>query len=122
MEGQLLELTNEMQRLNRTAFSQYVNKTKEGYTADFYKEVKPFADGVLHVSKQWAELAEKWVMDNRPKYLYPLQIQTTFDNINLVSVLAFQSDTKEKRLNEMIKSIDYVLDNLRASLEKKMAY
>ncbi|WP_245947361.1 YppE family protein [Bacillus taeanensis] len=107
---QLLLYTKQLQQLNKQAYDQYHNRTKhEGYEVNFYEEVKPFADEVLAISNNWKPLAEEWIADAKPKYVYPIQIHDTYENLTIISVTAFQKDTKEKRFNEMIKSIDYVL-------------
>jgi hypothetical protein len=110
LKQQLLTYTNQLQTLNQQAHRQYHNRTvQEDYEVNFHEEVKPFADEVLAVADKWKPLAKEWTADEKPKYVYPIQIHDTYENITIISVIAFQKDTKERRFNEMIKSIDYVL-------------
>lgn len=123
METSLLNLTINLKNLNNQAYLQFINKTKKpDYKVDFFGEVKPFADQVQLLADDWKELAREWVIANKPKYVFPIQINDTHENITIAAVLAYQLETrdnnfKQKRFLEMIKSIDYVLDALQKSLQ-----
>ncbi|WP_216829201.1 YppE family protein [Alkalihalobacterium elongatum] len=109
----LLELTNKLREYNKASYQQYINHTvKEGFTADFYTEVKPFADRIFITANEWKELAEQWVKVYRPKYIYTMQLTNAYDQLLETSVAAFQKDTKSKRFKDTIKSIDYILDTI----------
>lgn len=120
MEQQKLhDLTASLRQMNEEAFDQYVNRTKqEGYETDFYGEVKPFADRVKVTADEWKAGAVEWVMRMKPKYIHPIQIEQAHENINLVSIQAFFTDTKAKRFKEMSQSIEYVLSALQDSLQE----
>ncbi|MBM7645251.1 hypothetical protein JOD45_001462 [Scopulibacillus daqui] len=113
----LKDLTIELRQYNQKAYGQFVNSTRqEGYEADFYNEVKPFADKVLSAADKWKPLALEWVNKERPKYIYHIQINDTYDNLTITSVTAFQKDTRRRRFLETIKAIDYVLDAILKQL------
>lgn len=113
----LRSVTIELLKLNKQAYEQYVYvKSDNDYVVDFYKEVKPFADQVLEVASTWKELALTWLNDENAKYIYPIQVEDAYENLLIVSVKAFQKDTRVRRFNEMIKSIDYVLNTMLAQL------
>ncbi|TLS35941.1 DUF1798 family protein [Pseudalkalibacillus caeni] len=117
LEQRLFELTGQLLAFNEEAYGQFVDITNaEDYEVDFYGEVKPFADRVKKAADEWEPLARDWVMENKPKYLYPIQIKNTFENIEMTSVIAWQKDTKPKRFKERIKSIEYVLAYLLEQL------
>ncbi|EST10548.1 YppE family protein [Sporolactobacillus laevolacticus] len=112
-EVKLKELTLQISRLNKKAFRQFSERTQlTDYQTDFYGEVKPFADKMQLLIDAWRPLAEEWVRSNRPKYVFPIQIKDTYDNLSIVCVTAFQKDTRRRRFLETIKSIDYVLDHI----------
>lgn len=118
-KGLLRELTAELKNKNRFAHDQYINRTRlPDYETDFYGEVKPFADRVQQLIDQWRPLAESWVKNRRPKYVYPIQIKDTYDNLAIVCVTAFQADTRRRRFFETVKSVDYVLDNILDQLRR----
>ncbi len=109
----LISLTKQLMEITEEARLQYVNRTQlETYEVDFYGEVKPFADRALAILKEWEPLAREWVMENKPKYLYPIQIKNTYENLEMVSVIAWQKDTGPKKFNERVQSIEYVLEKL----------
>lgn len=113
----LRNLTNKLLYFNKQASEQYVAaKADDDYVVDFYKEVKPFADEVLSAASKWKELTLHWLEQKEIKYLYPHQIEDCYENLLIVSVKAFQKDTRARRFNEMIKSIDYVLNTMIAHL------
>jgi hypothetical protein len=108
---ELFKLTELLRNYNRQAFQQYTERTKsDQYETDFYNEVKPFADKVQQTADEWKPLATQWALNEKPKYVYPIQLKDAHENITIAAVLAFQKDAKEKRLIEMFKSIDYVLE------------
>lgn len=113
----LRSVTIKLLELNKQAHEQYVIvKSDDNYVADFYKEVKPFADQVLEVASTWKEMTLTWLKHEKVKYVYPIQVKDAYENLLIVSVKAFQKDTRAKRFNEMIKSIDYVLNTMLAQL------
>ncbi|MCI1882703.1 MAG: YppE family protein [Sporolactobacillus sp.] len=110
--------TQELKKYNRAAFEQFTTRTRQdNYQTDFYHEVKPFADRVQRLIDQWKPLADDWVRRRRPKYVYPIQIKATYENLAIVSVTAFQKDTRRRRFIETVKAIDYVLDNMLVQLK-----
>ncbi|WLR60237.1 YppE family protein [Guptibacillus hwajinpoensis] len=109
----LLKLTKQLITINEEARVQYTTRTHlDTYKVNFYEEVKPFADRALEILKEWEPLARAWVMENKPKYLYPIQIKNTFENIEMVSVVAWQKDTGPKKFNERVQSVEYVLEKI----------
>ncbi|RYL88862.1 DUF1798 family protein [Sporolactobacillus sp. THM7-4] len=114
----LRQLTAELRKANRDAHDQFVNRTlQDDYETDFYGEVKPFADKMQRLIDEWRPLATGWVIRRKPKYVYPIQIKDTCDNLSIVCVTAFQKDTRRRRFFETIKSIDYVLENMLDQLD-----
>lgn len=117
-QDKLLHLTKELLELNEEARSQYATRTHlDEYKVNFYEEVKPFADRTLALLKEWEPLAREWVMENKPKYLYPIQIKNTYENLEMVSVVAWQKDTGPKKFNERVQSVEFVLEKLLEQAE-----
>lgn len=117
-KNRLNTLTKALRTYNEEARLQFVEKTRsEGYEMDFYNEVKPFAEKVEGLADEWRPLILQWISDEHPEHLYPIQIHDTYDNIIAASVLVFQKDARRKRLREMIKSIDYVLETAEKQLD-----
>ncbi|WP_221565138.1 YppE family protein [Alkalihalobacillus sp. TS-13] len=113
----LMELTRKLRSLNDKAYRQFDENTMgEGYEVDFYGEVKPFVDEVQHLADEWKPLAVKWAIAEKPKYVYPIQINDTYENMTISAVQAFQKDTKRKRFTSMTKSIEYILESIEDQL------
>ncbi|MCF6408191.1 YppE family protein [Pseudalkalibacillus salsuginis] len=113
----LKQLTQRLRELNEQAYRQFEERTcKDGYEVDFYGEVKPFADEVQILADEWKPLAVKWAIEEKPKYVYPIQINDTYENMTIAAVQAFQTDTKHKRFTSMTKSIEYILESIEIQL------
>lgn len=108
----LYELTLQLSNYNKEAFAHFHDCRSTGRKADFYGEVKPFADQVKEYREQWEPKAIAWTIKNKPKNLYPLQIKNTAENIEMVAVRAFFAESSLKKFNSHVQSIDYVLNNL----------
>lgn len=78
---------------------------------DFFLTVKPFADEVHALVQQWEKTVKEWILTEKPKNIHIQQIDSTVENINMVTVQCFYPDTREKRFKGMIQSIRYVLND-----------
>jgi len=106
----LRELTSELSGLNQQLKTHFIEVTKkEGYEVDFYGVVKPFADHVTKLLEEWQPLVMEWIKWKKPKYVFVPQILDTVDNLTIVSVTAFQKDTRRLRFLNTIHAIDHVL-------------
>ncbi|WP_349407532.1 YppE family protein [Pseudalkalibacillus sp. SCS-8] len=109
----LKELTIELRNMTEKAYLQFTEHTsREDYEVDFYGEVKPFADRMQVLADEWKPLATDWALKEKPKYVYPIQLKDTYENMTIIAVQAFQKDTREKRFIAMTKSIDYILESI----------
>ncbi|RST58255.1 DUF1798 family protein [Siminovitchia terrae] len=114
----LEEMTRGLLEYNRQAAESYHHCRKTGKQSDFYKEVKPFADKVKAMSEEWEREAVQWVDDIRPKNLYPLQIKNTAENLQMVSIRAFFSNTSLKKFKGHIQSIEYILERILEEIKE----
>ncbi|TES57780.1 DUF1798 family protein [Halalkalibacterium halodurans] len=111
---QLEKLTSQLRKQNNEAYHHYIHTVRgdESYEPDFYGQVKPFADSVKEKSDEWKPLALRYVKQYEPDYVYPLQVENTVENLEIISVQSFFPKTGKKRFVEMIKSIDFILEQL----------
>jgi hypothetical protein len=118
MRSQLLGLTKELSRLNKEAETFYVEKARklETYEPDFFGVVKPFAEKVDDIRKEWLPLAQMFVQQEKPMYLHPNQLQQTEENLEIVAIKSFYKETSQKRQMETFKSVEYVLNQLIGAL------
>jgi hypothetical protein len=118
--NELRDLTAKLLKYNEEAALSYAQCRETGESADFYKVVKPFADRVKADVEEWQERASKWVISNKPKYIYPMQIKNAAENLQMVSVQAFFPKTSLKRFNEHVRSIEYILSGLIEELDDRL--
>ncbi|MFT8316750.1 MAG: YppE family protein [Sporolactobacillus sp.] len=116
----LEQLTRQLHVISQQAFEAFQNYRDAPDTAapDFYQQVKPFADRTQEVVDQWRPLSEEWLRLEKPRYIYPIQIKDTSENLLIVCVTAFQKDTRRRRFLETIEAINYVLDTMLAELKQ----
>ncbi|WP_066294423.1 YppE family protein [Bacillus sp. FJAT-29937] len=117
---ELIDLTNQL--LNYTFFiSERYEKARElKVPGDFYNEVKPFADEVKLINDEWKNKAILWITINRPKNLFIQQVESTYENIETISVQAFYPETSKSRFTNLVVSSQYVLDRLIQTVKEEM--
>lgn len=102
--GQSLERFQEMRRLDKEP--------------DFYKEVKPHADTIHALIKQWQQAAHEWILAQQPKNLYTQQIDHAADAMEQFVVQSFYKGTSKKRFIQSIQSAEYTLSILKRKIEE----
>ncbi|WP_062046868.1 YppE family protein [Bacillus sp. JCM 19034] len=116
---ELEALTNTLQNLNTEAEDFFVEVAKkDGYEVDFYNHVKPFADHVKYVREKWLPLAIEFVQHAKPLHLHPVQLSQTEENLEIVAIKSFYSNTSRKRQMETFKSVSYVLTQLKLAIDQ----
>ncbi len=109
----LRELTVVLRENAQMAHDQFVHRSRTSdYQVDFYGEVKPFADRVTQILEEWEPLVMEWLKSDKPNYVFVPQIVDAVENLTIVSVTAFQKDTRRKRFLNTISAIDYCLDTI----------
>ena len=115
---QIIELSEKLINYSESALRRYEFSKQEGTRGDFHTEVKPFADEVKETAILWKEAATNWVIEHKPKNLYPDPIETAADYIEVTSVLAFFPETSKKRFLDQIQSVEFILESLILAVEK----
>jgi hypothetical protein len=105
----LKKQTNNLRTLNEQAYAYFQRFRLGEEEADFYDQVKPFADDVREQLEEWVPHVLRFLEKDKPDYIHPQQIDQLAENFEMVSVTCFQKDTKKKRFNEQYKSIEYTL-------------
>jgi len=101
--------TNYLLELNEQALAQFKHYTNSEISPEFFEVVKPFADEVKGKLEEWTPDVLKWLEWEKPSYIHPQQIDQLVENFEILSVTCFQKDTKNKKLMERYKSIEYTL-------------
>lgn len=113
----LLTLTKKLLDYMEFISKKYDEVKISGVRGDFFTEVKPFADEVKEINDKWAELAASWIELNRPKNLHVKQIESSTEQIEMLSVQAFFPETSKTRFVNYVQSVRFVLTSLIAQLE-----
>lgn len=114
----LFSLTNELLQYTNRISIKFEEVKESKVKGDFYSEVKPFADEVKMVNDEWQNLAKAWIRENRPKHLHEKQIDSTYEQIEMLSVQAFFPDTSRTRFINYWQSVRFILNTLIDHLEK----
>ncbi|AND41196.1 MULTISPECIES: YppE family protein [Cytobacillus] len=111
-ENSLLQMTEQLLECVEISDSRFKKVKESGEKGDFYNEVKPFADDVKSINERWKEEALEWIGIHKPRNLYPQQIESAAEHIELVSIQAFFPETSKTRFINYVNSAVYVLKQL----------
>ncbi|WP_019155980.1 YppE family protein [Robertmurraya massiliosenegalensis] len=117
MNETLLELTEKLLAYIEQISDKFEEVKETKVKGDFFLEVKPFADEVNGVKEEWHHLAVKWIEENKPKYLHVKQIESTSEQMELLSVQAFFPDTSRTRFINYWQSARFILTSLKDLLK-----
>ncbi|PLR80448.1 DUF1798 domain-containing protein [Bacillus canaveralius] len=115
----LYELTKQLLAYVEESSVRFEEIKSSKIEADFYSEVKPFADKVKELNDRWKNEAILWLIETAPKNLHRNQIETTSDHIEIISIQAFFPQTSRKRFIDQFQSVKYVLENILVHLDMK---
>ncbi|MFJ7979650.1 YppE family protein [Lysinibacillus xylanilyticus] len=89
--------------------SRFWQMREENRTPDFFVEVKPHADIIHQLLKEWQQEANKWIQKNKPKYMHTQQIASAVESMEQFVVQSFYKETSKKRFLDAIHSASYTL-------------
>lgn len=115
---QLKELTNYLIEQCNEAQTRFFTMRELNATADFFAEVKPYADLVHERLGLWQQLAKQWRAEFKPKYMHNQQIDQVVDAMNQFVVQSFYKETSKKRFIQSVHSVHYTLTTFLRYLEE----
>jgi hypothetical protein len=115
----LTSLTKKLLHYTDVISDKFAEVKESKVKGDFFAEVKPFADEVKASNDEWQNLAKAWIRENMPKHLHEKQIESTYEQIEMLSVQCFFPDTSRKRFIDYWQSVRFILNSLLTHLEKK---
>lgn len=92
--------------------SRFWQMREEDRAPDFFSEVKPHADEIHQLLKDWQREANAWIQKNRPKYMHIQQIASVVESMEQFVVQSFYKETSKKRFLDATHSTSYTLKNL----------
>lgn len=84
---------------------------------ELFQKVKTESKPLFELNEKWAELAEQYTHEVENSIVYPIQINNTKENFELVVLHSYYIDVPKKRYMELYNSIHYVLDQLLDAIE-----
>ncbi len=113
MKAEFYQKNNELIKIVNEAERIYRNARENDSHADFHTVIKPFADRVKLLADDWLVDAEQWVADNRPKYISPMQITNTHNNVLQVSVHCYFPESSKSRFIKHCNAALFVLEQIQ---------
>ncbi|WP_180850370.1 MULTISPECIES: DUF1798 family protein [Bacillaceae] len=119
MENKILNNSNKLLHITGECVSRFENDAKKKEEVDFFNEVKPAFEEAMKTMNEWKEDVLKWRIDARPKYLFPVQIDSTVENFEQLVLQSFYKDSKPIRFKNMKQSVDYVIEQVIDHIRKE---
>ncbi len=88
---------------------------------ELFEKVKKETKPLFELNEKWADLAEQYTYQVENCTVYPLQINNTKENFELVILHSYYIDVPKKRYMELHNSIHYVWDQLLDSINQNKA-
>lgn len=92
---------------------------EEDRAPDFFQEVKPHADHIHGLLKDWQQQADAWINEHRPKYMHTQQIASAVESMEQFVVQSFYKETSKKRFLDATHSTSYTLKNFYRLVEEE---
>lgn len=106
---QLIEQTSKLITECDEAINRFYKMRELDAVPDFFQEVKPHADAVQAMLKDWQQQSYDWIRENRPKYMHTQQIDNAIDAMEQFIVQSFYKETSKKRFIQSVQSVHYTM-------------
>lgn len=113
----LKQLTEQLYAECDRSWNRFMTMREENREADFYDEVKPYADQMQVQINQWKELSQIFIQTYKPKHVHMVQINNASDAIEQFVVQSFYIKTSKKRFYQSIQSVKYTCETYLRALE-----
>ncbi|EIJ78640.1 hypothetical protein PB1_13819 [Bacillus methanolicus PB1] len=114
---ELYDYTKAVLEAVEKAYARFEEIKESKTDADFYQEVKPFADETAKLNNQWKKAAIDWITKETPRNFHIKQIEICSENIEMISIQAFYSTTSRKRFIDHFQSVRFLLTGILMQLE-----
>lgn len=106
----LIEITSILIDECEQCVERFWKMREEDRAPDFFQEVKPHADNIHALLKDWQLQANDWIKVNRPKYMHAQQIASAVESMEQFVVQSFYKETSKKRFLDAIHSTSYTMN------------
>ncbi|GAK02471.1 hypothetical protein JCM19037_706 [Geomicrobium sp. JCM 19037] len=109
-----LQLLSDVERAK-----QYHRQKQEGQSFSFEGTILPFVNEVQERVEVWRGEALAFAEENAMNTLNAVQIEHTYENMYVIPTESFQAHVREKRYEERIQAIYYVMELLFDEMNEK---
>jgi adenosine deaminase len=115
-KNDLLLLTeNLIQQVDKME-SNYLTIREKDEDVDFFEVVQPFATNIQQLSDQWEQLTKEYIKQYPIQYIYNMQVESTVEQLHTLSVICFQKKSSFKKMQDLLKSVQYILSVVKDNL------
>ncbi|SEM83579.1 protein of unknown function [Mesobacillus persicus] len=114
---ELFKRTEKLLEYRKFIVNRFEEAKASGIKGDFYQEVKPFANEVKQKTDEWRTEALLWLKNYPQRHIHARQIESTAENLEMVSISAFFPETSRKRFLDHVQSIEFVLNGLAKAIK-----
>lgn len=108
----LIQQTQKLLAACEEASERFYKMREEDRSPDFYNEVKPYADEMRDLLRNWQTETYAFIETRQPKYVHKVQIDNALDAMEQFFVQSFYKETSKKRFLQSITAVQYTLDTL----------
>ncbi|GEK34117.1 YppE family protein [Kurthia sibirica] len=116
----LKQITTELYKECDISWERFMMMREKNLEPDFFQEVKPYADHIQEKLKQWQDLSQQYIIENRPKWIHMVQINNACDAIEQFVVQSFYQKTSKKRFYQSIQSVKYTCETYLRFLNEEI--
>ncbi|MFC0271646.1 DUF1798 family protein [Metabacillus herbersteinensis] len=118
MESHIVTCSEELLRHNDECLRRFSTDFNRE-DVSFFDEVKPTFELIMDLASEWKVQADRWIRENKPKYIHPSQIDATIKNFEQVVLQSYYKNTNVQRFKNMHHSNQYVIESIVSGINKK---
>lgn len=115
---QLKQQTIQLLQECDAAIARFYEMRERDAVPDFFADVKPHADHVHALLKDYQNNMTSWIRAERPKHMRIEQINHAVDAMEQFVVQSFYKETSKKRFIQSVQSVHYTLSSVLRYLEE----
>ncbi|WP_202406221.1 DUF1798 family protein [Pontibacillus yanchengensis] len=110
LENQIWTIKQELNQLKDRFLAS--DKPADKKDRALFEQVKEETSPLFTLIQEWYDEAEQYVKMNPGSKVFPIQLENTKDNFELLVLHSYYIDVPKKRFMELYNSVHYVLDQL----------
>lgn len=116
---ELIYLTKKLLGYHSEIMKKFEETKEIRIEGDFFQEVMPFSNQVKDTMDLWKREVMTWITNRRPKNIHAQQIDSTIEQLEMITVQAFFPQTSRTRFIHTAHSVEYVLTAVLFEIENR---